>query len=233
MFLPDDPFPRIEITQVPYEAQKHHASQVDEWLGLDAERVESQLEREITDRQVIREQWVGLPVQSLLTPYTEIRFILEQLQSLQCIPTGSLVVDVGAAYGRMGMVIHRHFLGVEFLGLEICPHRVQQGHQVYQKLGVPIRWLRQQDVVSETVPAAQVYFIYDFGSPRSIQKILNDLRGVARTGPVVVVGRGRSTRDQIEKQHPWLSQIIEPIQGGHYTIYRTADYRTKESKTSE
>jgi len=56
--------------------------------------------------------------------------------------------------------------------------------------------------------------------------VLNKIRDLSRvrmnsnlsTG---VVGRGRSTRDQIERQHPWLSQLVKPLQRGHSGIYFT------------
>ena len=54
-----------------------------------------------------------------------------------------------------------------------------------------------------------------------IEKTLNDLRGIALRRPIAVVGRGRASRDAIERHHPWLSQVVPPSHHGIYSIYRS------------
>jgi hypothetical protein len=69
--------------------------------------------------------------------------------------------------------------------------------------------------------AAEFYFIYDYGTPRAISKTLEDLRVIAQRQAITVVGRGRSSRDAIEREQPWLSQVMKPEHHGHYSIYRS------------
>jgi hypothetical protein len=69
---------------------------------------------------------------------------------------------------------------------------------------------------------ADFYFIYDFGSRPAIAKTLADLSLVARQGPITVVGRGRASRDEVERRHPWLSEVVEPEHLPRYSIYRSA-----------
>jgi hypothetical protein len=69
---------------------------------------------------------------------------------------------------------------------------------------------------------ADIYFMYDFGSRDAIEKTLHDLREIAKTRPITVVGRGRSSRDAIELRHPWLSQVTQPLHTKNYSVYRSA-----------
>ncbi len=70
--------------------------------------------------------------------------------------------------------------------------------------------------------AADFFFIYDYGTRPAVQKTLEDLREIARSRPITVVGRGRLSRDAIERQHPWLSQVCPPRHFKNYSIYSSA-----------
>ena len=70
------------------------------------------------------------------------------------------------------------------------------------------------------LPAGEIYFIYDFGARESIAKVLEKLKDRARTEAFRVIGRGRGIRDQIERNHPWLGSVYEPVHGPHVSIYR-------------
>lgn len=234
LYSAEDPCPKIDLKRIPYEAQKAHARELDHQLGFEIESVESQLEREVADHAQIREQWIGLPIQSLLTPYLEIRAVLELLIE-QALPSGpeSLapptpwrVLDVGAGYGRMGWVIHRYLPALDYLGVEISLPRVQEAQRVYSKMGIDPQQLVCADILElDPLPPFDIAFVYDFSTPRAIQQLLEKFKAQAKKNraesrPFIVVGRGRSTRDQIEREHPWLSQVHEPWTLGHCGIYR-------------
>jgi SAM-dependent methyltransferase len=241
-FDPRDPYPLIDLAQVPYEQQKIHAAEVDHWLGFEIERVESAIERDSqASRELAREQWIGLAPQSLQTPYVELRRIVEEARSARCenpariadarigeevsdsAPTGRipLIIDIGAAYGRMAFVLAAHWPEARFLGLELSAPRVEEGARVIAKHALPRAELVMSDAVTRELPVADVYFMYDFGSLRSIQTLLEKLQERARSASITVNGRGRATRDEIERRHPWLSQVVSPRHCGNFTIYQS------------
>jgi hypothetical protein len=100
-----------------YSDEKKHAELLDQHLGLEIEKVEAL----IAHKEIFgKEAWVGLNPQSLLTPYTELRRMLDLLK----LKSGDLVVDLGAGYGRMGWVIENYFSSSNFKGFEIVEERV-------------------------------------------------------------------------------------------------------------
>jgi hypothetical protein len=229
-FDPQDPYPLLLSPEdATYAEAQLHAAEVDRWLGLETERIECELVtrgRATPDQQL----WIGLPVQAMLTPYTELRSMLARLAPLP----GQTIVDLGAGYGRMGLVIARHHPGVRFVGYEYVAERVNAGGlAIAEQLAMSSSRaelraemyieLTQSDLAAPgfaPIPA-DTYFIYDYGTRAAIEKTLQDLRALARTRALTVIGRGRASRDAIERDHPWLSQVREPEHLGHYSIYRT------------
>jgi hypothetical protein len=220
-FNPEDPFPLLPPALRVYELEQAHASHVDAWLGLEIERVESALlaSGRASPRSGAEQNWVGLKAQSLLTPYTEIREMLERLSP----PEGSTIVDLGAAYGRMAFVIAEHFPGRRFVGYELVDERVREGARCLKARGATGVELCCQDLSEASFRPlpADLYFIYDFGTREAIAKTLSDLREIARDRAITVVGRGRASRDEIERRHPWLSDVCEPQHFPRYSVYKT------------
>ena len=217
-FDPANPFPLLPPDSHTYlEAQKHSA-EVDHWLGIEVDKTEDVLSR--TDQPTRREHWLGLPAQTLLTPYTEIRYILSQLDP----KPGERLTDLGAGYGRVGHVIGRHYPDVRFLGYECIRERFLEAERSLRFHNFPFAKMSLVDLNAPDFTPVQsdYYFIYDFGEREAIEKTLQDLRCIAQKKTITVIGRGRSSRDAIERQHPWLSQIINPQHCGHHSIYRSA-----------
>ncbi len=113
IFDPADPYPLVPDASRGYAEAQVHSEQVDRWLGLETEKVERQIQNHVTPHD--QNLWIGLPAKTLLTPYTEIRRLLEDLRPAP----GDVFVDLGAAYGRMGFVLARHFPEVRFIGYEM------------------------------------------------------------------------------------------------------------------
>jgi hypothetical protein len=221
-FDPADPFGRAAGARpADYRAAQALSEHTDRWLGLETALTEQALSGSDA-RQPGTQLWIGLPVQAMLTPYSELLQILEDLAPAP----GQTVIDLGAGYGRMGFVIARHYPEVHFVGYELAAPRVREGLRCFQNQGLsPSRiQLLHADIsaASFTPPSADYYFIYDYGTRDAIQKTLEDLRTLASSRPITVVGRGRATRDTIERRHPWLSQVISPQHRGNYSIYRSA-----------
>jgi hypothetical protein len=68
--------------------------------------------------------------------------------------------------------------------------------------------------------------VYDYGTRVAVKKTLEDLKRLRREGVsgaegFRVVGRGRLSRDLIEREHPWLSQVHAPRHLGNFSIYQS------------
>ena len=216
-FDPNELFPLFDPASHTYRDAQVHSAKVDEHLGFQIEKIEAQIEKHF-DPPAGSQPWICLPHQVLQTPYSEIRYLLSLLDPAP----GETLVDLGAGYGRMGLVLSRHYPEVRFLGFEFIPDRVIEGtrilkiHACSPLIHLEIRDLSQPEF---TLPEAEIYFMYDFGSREAIEKALSDLRNIARTRRIRVVGRGRASRDAIEREHPWLSQVVKPHHSEHFSIY--------------
>jgi hypothetical protein len=221
---PADPFPFPGDWT--YAQEQQHSEAVDSWLGLRTDLIESGLLKRGPDffcaqaQDTPTEYWVGLPTRALLTPYSELRALLAHLAP----HPGDTVVDLGAGYGRLGFVLGRHYPGTGFVGYECVKERVDETRRCLDPLAYPGVRMELADLSDPAFsPApAKFYFVYDFGARSAIEKALQDLRLIARDRAIVVVGRGRSCRDAIERQHPWLSQVVAPEHFTRFSIYRSA-----------
>ena len=190
----------------------------DACFGLKTEQIEIEI---LHAGEFTRDQqlWVGLPIKTLLTPYDEIEDLLCKLSP----PDGTTIVDLGAGYGRMGLVMGKEFPAVNYIGYEYVALRVNEGMRCLTLWNFKNAQLICADLSAPDVKphAAEYYFLYDFGTRAAIEKCLEDLRGIARAHSITVVGRGRASRDAIERRHPWLSQVVSPEHYGNYSIYRS------------
>ncbi len=218
IFDPQNPFPRVALENYDYSQAKVHSEEVDRWLGFEIEKVETII---LANRQAESSpgRWHGLPAQTLLTPYIEIRLMLELCKPFP----GQTVIDLGCAYARMAHVIHRHFLDLHFLGFEIEWERFQEAQRVLKNLKNPQLQVSQKNVaeMGEGIPNGDVYFIYDYGTQREIQGTIEQLKTIARQKRMTVIGRGRATRHQIQTFHPWLAEVNPPIHTQTFSIYRS------------
>lgn len=148
------------------------------------------------------QSWIGLNVQTLQTPYSECLRILQLLK----IKPYQHVVDLGAAYGRMGAVIGGLYIKNSFTGYEYVKARVDEGNRVYRELGFNRCELKTQDLFDPNfdLPEADIYFIYDYGQVEHIDHTLRQLEKMAYKRPIKVVVRGKFTKEIIASGHPWL-----------------------------
>lgn len=219
-FDPKDPYPFFADGEPPYSDAQAHSREVDAWLGFTVEALEEDLTRKKAEFQKPGQQlWIGLPAHALLTPYTEFRALVEKLRPAP----NTTIVDLGAGYGRLAFVLARHAPEVNFVGYELVRTRVDEGNRIFEKHALTRAKLLAEDLADPTFSpvAAEFYFLYDYGSRTAIEKTLQDLRKIAQSRPITVVGRGRASRDAIERDHPWLSQIVPPEHFAHTSIYRT------------
>jgi len=216
------------------QAEKTQSEEIDRMLGLHSESVEQTLiarARQQSRSEDFRDwgpalhgqdyqTWVGLPVQSLMTPYAE---ILRMLEVLAPLPDATLT-DLGAGYGRLGYITHLRFPKARCLSFEYVSERVQEGNRIYGTLQPDRFHLVQADLASPDfeLPLADIHFVYDTGSHATLRALLHKLKRQAATRAIKVVGRGRGIRHLIDSENPWLSGVIVPDPHDTFTVYRTA-----------
>lgn len=202
-----------------YAAAKEQARRIDSWLGYRCEEIENFLHAPERSSEQQRQFWNGLDVQSMQTPYSEIMAMLRVLDP----QPGEHWLDLGAAYGRMGIVLGLLRPEVQFTGFEIVPERVNEGNRIYTQWGIAKAKLSHEDLACSDFPLGQadLYFIYDFGSKEDIDRVFAKLAAIARVKPIQVVGRGRGIRNWIAMEQPWLGEINPPQHFGHWSLYQS------------
>jgi hypothetical protein len=207
------------------QEEKLHSEKLDERLGLRAHHgIETQLtcEETQTGNSEQPQQWRGLALQSLLTPYTELRRMILDLD--ERFQPGHLV-ELGSGYSRLAHVLHACSPIWTYCGYEVVPERHAEAVRWRDARGLPAsRYeLRCEDLRGLPLPAADVYFMYDYSDRASIEATVAQLQDRARQGHrIVLVGRGGLTRSTIEKLHPWLAEVISPLHRSRYSIYQSA-----------
>lgn len=161
--------------------------------------------------------WVGLDLETLQTPYSECLQILQLLK----IKPYQHIVDLGAAYGRLGIVLGGLFIKNSFTGYEYVKARVDEGNRIYKNFGLSKCHLVQRDLFDPEfeLPHADVFFIYDFGQVNHIDHVLNQIKEVACKRPVKVVARGKYSKQIIKENHQWLALRYEGRPSRNLSIY--------------
>ncbi len=210
--------------------RRQHSNMVDKILGFRTKYVEEMLVADARgfDPEGSHETWgpkihngvqtwVGLDIQTLQTPYSECLRILQLLK----IRPYQQVIDLGAAYGRMGIVIGGMFIKNSFTGYEYVKARVEEGNRVFKEMEFNRCQLIQQDLFSKDfeLPEADIYFIYDYGQVDHINHTLNQIAKIAEKRPVKVVARGQFSRRIINDKHEWLDLKYEGKLEEHFSIY--------------
>lgn len=209
------------LASLNYAEAKARSEELDLKLGFSQQPIEDRLIENfrIKGGQKPEQRWIGLPLQSMQTPYGE---LVEIVQTVNPNP-GHTWIDLGAAYGRLGVVLAALAPEVHFIGYELVPERAAEGQAVYERLGLKNAKLIEQDLnASGFKPAvADCYFLYDFGTREAVEKTLADLRTIAAKRPLTIVARGRGCRNWIDRGQPWLTDIAKPVHRAHYSIYRS------------
>jgi hypothetical protein len=241
-FSAADPYPLLDPAQYSTQELQRHSEGVDRWLGFEISGIEERLSRQgCLERPgqrsgTAQQLWFGLATQMLLTPYVELRSLLEKLGP----KAGEKIIDLGAAYGRMGFVIHRHYPDLLFVGYEFVGERVRETKRVLQRVenshcdrkqaGLPKTQIRLEhadlSLKNFRPEHAQIYFIYDYGHIAAIEKTLYDLRRIAERMSIRVVARGRNCRALIDRHHSsWLLNAFPGEAEGRVSIYKTSHQR--------
>ncbi|MCO4753872.1 MAG: methyltransferase [Bacteriovoracaceae bacterium] len=160
--------------------------------------------------------WVGLNPAQLQTPYAEICELLDDMK----LSPGQRVIDLGAGYGRMGVIMGHLYPECEFLGYEMAQERVDVGNQAYADLKLDSAKLFGRNIASDDfeLPVADHYFIYDFGNLPDMKRLIAKLDQLAdQKISFNVVARGRGINSLIQETAPWLS--VDSRESGNCVIY--------------
>jgi SAM-dependent methyltransferase len=212
------------------DTARFHSDIVDKILGFNIVSIEKELFAQARGRTPDgdlqswghnlhqgNQTWIGLDPQTLLTPYSELKLMCELLSPR---PQEHLV-DLGAGYGRMGIVLEQLFPQVKFTGLEYVSERVREGQRILAALKCNNARLYQGDLTGPDflLPEADYYFVYDYGKVLHIRHTLKQLERMAERRRFKVIARGRGSRSIIDMEHPWLSQVFKPHHEEFFSIY--------------
>lgn len=210
--------------------RRQHSNMVDKILGFRVKYIEEMLVAEARGFEPEGshetwgpslhkgvQTWVGLDLQTLQTPYSECLRILQLLK----IKPYQHVIDLGAAYGRMGIIIGGLYIKNIFTGFEYVKARVDEGNRVFEELGFQRSVLHEQDLFDPLfeLPEADIYFIYDYGQVEHIDHTLKQIRAISQKRPVKVVVRGKFTKRIIADKHEWMDVLYEGRNEELFTIY--------------
>jgi hypothetical protein len=211
----------LQAPQKDYAAAKKHSESLDLALGFRCAQIEDKLFEENQSGlfSTPRQFWYGLDIQSMQTPYSEIFEMLSRLSP----QAGETWLDLGAAYGRIGISIGFLRGDLNFLGYEFVAARVIEGNRVYKAWNLKNVQLKQVDLAAAefNLDAADVYFIYDFGSKDDIYIVLEKMRIIAQKRPIQVIARGRGIRNWIFMDFPWLYDVHPPEHFANWTLFKS------------
>ena len=217
-----------------YELARLESEKIDLKLGFEVEQIENELlikAKELDPQGNHKtwgaklhggnQTWVGLSHQTLQTPYSELVKMCQHLDP----SAGSRVVDLGAGYGRMGLVLKAFYPEVSFLGYEYVAERVVEGKRILSLYECSHSELLVQDLTAKDfqLPLADFYFVYDYGTVGHIRETLKQFETLADSHKFKLIARGKGTRSLIQYEHPWLASIYPSIHEENFSIFSTYD----------
>jgi SAM-dependent methyltransferase len=212
--------------------QREHSKSIDQYLGFRILRIERKLiqqyrtffsdESKATNKKLhsesgeTGESWVGLNPQVLLTPYSELYEIFNLLRESNI----NSIVDIGCAYGRVGIVAKAFFPLSSFTGYEIVKKRVGEAKRISSIYDLELNILNQ-NVLDEDfeLPNSSIYFIYDFSHFMHIKSILLKLEQKIGKHPFILVAKGEDVRSIIQLFFPIFLTKKEPIYKKNWCIF--------------
>lgn len=208
----------IELKIETYLQKKEVSANIDKLLGSRAFVIESELVRSMGGGSPDYKTWIGFDSQAFQTTYHE---FYEILLALKMSPK-QRVLDIGSAYGRMGIVKQVFFPEIQFIGCELVAERLHESIRLNNLLGGSnVQFIEQDIIGSDTdLPSAEYYFIYDFSDRDDFSKLIDKFRIKSKSQPIRVIARGRGVNNWIFELAPWLTVIVPPEPHNTWTIYR-------------
>ncbi|MDH5582184.1 MAG: hypothetical protein OEY33_09795 [Bdellovibrionales bacterium] len=194
----------------PHIQSQIHAKKLDKLIGYRIAKIEVKLlqkykayykEAGETNRKTYFEgtqTWFGLHPQVLQTPYNDIYEALSSLKDQQI----SRVVDIGSAYGRVGLITKNIFPKASFIGFEIVKKRADEANRVFGKYNLINCEVVNKNILSDDfiLPEADVYFIYDFSDREDIKKAIMLICKRMKSKKFFLFARGDSVESILKKK---------------------------------
>ncbi|WP_155897212.1 hypothetical protein [Bacteriovorax sp. BSW11_IV] len=188
-----------------------HSKNVDKILGYKIPKIEQKLLKNFrsyeqrADRSNKKDHfkgtqtWIGLHPQILQTPYSDILEIFKILEK-QHVKT---IVDFGAAYGRVGLVLSCLSNKYNFIGYEILDERANEAHRVFDKYNLKKAKILTCNILDNDfpVPQADVYFIYDFSEVDDIRHIIYRIEQTYPENDYYIVARGERVNQALRYKY--------------------------------
>lgn len=212
----------LDFINTTTKSDKEFSQDIDLCIGFNIDSIEQVLrEKAKAKKQYYNlnssRTWVGLHPQIFQTPYPEIYHFFQKLSSFDI----SHVVDLGAAYGRVGIVMNNFFPKANFVGFEFINERGNEANRVFSSLGMRNCTLKTQNIVDESfeIPAADLYFVYDFSDRLDQERILKVFSKKLENEQFFLVVRGKSMRSLIQNKYPEFYRIYRPFHTDNWSIY--------------
>lgn len=217
-----------------------HAKKLDKILGYKSPKIEVKLlqkyraydrpNEEGNKKQHYRgtQTWIGLHPQALQTPYNDIYDALFLLKDFEV----NKVIDIGAGYGRVGIVMNAIFPEASFIGYEILKPRTSEANRIFDLYQLDNCKVELQNVLEENfkLPHAQVYFIYDFSELDDICTILDQLSDRFNQDNFFLISRGERIDFLIERKYKEFWKANGYLTCGELKIYSsTVDLNRRKS----
>ncbi len=213
-------------------SNREHSKSIDQFLGFRILKIERKLisqyrpffinENEKTKKKQhsengeVGESWIGLNPQVLLTPYTELYEIFYLLKDHNI----KSIIDIGCAYGRVGIVARAFFPEVKFTGYEIVKKRIIEANRINDLYDLDMD-IHNQNVLEDDfhLPDSSIYFIYDFSHFMHIKKILSQIEEKINNHPFILIAKGEDIRGIIQLFFPAFLIKHEPIYKKNWSIF--------------
>lgn len=194
--------------------KRQHSAMIDRLLGFDIKSVEDHLVKEARSKNPGgryetlgpklhdgTQSWIGLDPQTLQTTYQDLLDLLKIVK----IKEGEILVDLGAAYGRIGILMNILYPRSQFIGYEVASKRVEEGNRVYDNLKISNAKLYAIDLSDKNfaLPKAEIFFMYDYGRLDHIEETLKQLEILAKEKPLKILVRGKMTLQILKKKFKW------------------------------
>lgn len=214
--------------------RRQHSKLVDQILGFKIKEIEKKLIDQarailpMGDYTVLGpkihqgvQTWVGLDPETLQTPYSEILRILKILSPRDL----ETIVDLGAAYGRMGIVLAHLRHTAHFIGIEYSLERVDEGQRIFDELKLHHSQMIRANLfdLKFELPKAQYYFMYDYGYHAHIAQTLLHLSVMSKDQSFKLITRGTATLGMIERDYPHWEKIYQGKGEEQFSIFKVEE----------
>lgn len=195
---------------------KKYSGEVDKTLGFKISKVEQMLLKKYRAYYKLEEEgrnkkhfsgtqtWIGLSPLTLQTPYNEIAEFLGLFLNNK--PT--TVVDLGAGYGRVGIVTNALYPKAKFIGYEILQERIDEARRIFELHGLQNCSMVLENILDPDfeIPEADIYFIYDFSEPKDLLVLMHKLLAKKRDRNFFIIAKGEGLKSLIRSHFPMLLQ---------------------------